>query len=42
MDYNRNTARDNIILWCFIYHLASISSVFTEAIWGVINNRLKN
>ena len=33
-----------IILFCgvFIYHLASISSVFGEAIWSVIDNRLKN
>ena len=33
-----------IIIFCgiFIYHLSSISSVFVEAICGVINNRLKN
>ena len=33
-----------IILFCgvFIYHLASISGVFYEAICGVINKRLKN
>lgn len=26
----------------FIYYLTSISSVFTKAIYGVINKRLKN
>lgn len=33
-----------IIIFCgvFIYHLASISGVFCEAICGVINKRLKN
>jgi hypothetical protein len=33
-----------VIIFCgvFIYYLASISSVFTEAIWGVIDKRLKN
>jgi hypothetical protein len=33
-----------IVIFCgvFIYYLASISSVFYEAICGVINNRLKN
>lgn len=33
-----------LILFCgvFIYYLVSISSVFGEAICGVINKRLKN
>jgi hypothetical protein len=33
-----------IIIFCgvFIYYLTSISSVFSEAIYSVINKRLKN
>lgn len=33
-----------IIIFCgvFIYHLTSISGVFAEAIWNVIDKRLKN
>ena len=33
-----------IIIFCgvFIYYLTSISGVFTEAIWSVIDKRLKN